>query len=99
MTLITDGAHLPLPLTSDKASIHAAIREIREAMAGGSMRKAYDMEDRVARLASAGDRAQEAAITPTDGRASASLRSESNLDLKSGDALNALFEKAKRFQQ
>ena len=48
IAMISDGAHLLLPLTSDKERIHGALAEIRDDAAGRAMRDTYQLENRTA---------------------------------------------------
>lgn len=93
IAMITNRAQLLLPLTSDKAQIHAALRQVREAMANGSMRKLYDMEDRIIRLAQGAESGGAGAPGVTK-----QLVSDKIIGRTSEDSITAFFESARRFQ-
>jgi VWFA-related protein len=52
IAMIGESAHMLLPLTADKATIHAALAEIRNVVAGRAIRDTYHIENRIAPLTS-----------------------------------------------
>jgi len=87
VAMISDGAHLLLPLTSDKARIHAALGEIRAAMAGRAMRDIYRIENRVA-LVTHDDKSNESVgYIPSGGPSLNSLIERGERFQKSADSM------------
>ncbi|HEY4641235.1 MAG TPA: VWA domain-containing protein [Thermoanaerobaculia bacterium] len=83
IAMIGDGAHLLLPLTSDKERIHGALAQIRDVVAGRAMRDIYKMENRTARI--------------MEGVEGASTRINS-VGARSNTSLESLVEQSNRMQ-
>jgi VWFA-related protein len=104
IAMISDRAYLLLPLTSDKAHIHEALAQVRQAMAEGSMRRIFAMDDRVARQAEGAGQDEGATKVDQSGRASDTEFSSSRTlsDLKDSEQtmdVSVLLRAAKRFEQ
>jgi VWFA-related protein len=91
LAMITDRAHILLPLTADKTRIHDALITVRNAMAGRPVGTMAFMDDRIARNAPGS--------LPTD---DANVR-WSGATIAGADAgaaaVNALVEEANRFEE
>ncbi|MEA2162619.1 MAG: hypothetical protein QOK37_746 [Thermoanaerobaculia bacterium] len=90
IAMISDRAYLILPLTSDKTRIHEALEQVRQAMAEGSMRRIFALDDRVARQLYASE-------TSAAGGSSLTLRDKA--DSEQTRDTSALLQAAKRFEQ
>jgi VWFA-related protein len=96
VAMISDRAYLLLPLTSDKARIHEALGTVRQAMAEGSMRKIFEMDDRVARDLRGFDQAAKE-MQASEGPNLKALSSDAVNE--QGTDVNTLLRSANRFEQ
>jgi VWFA-related protein len=88
ISMISDGAHLLLAPTSDKARIHAALGQIRAAMAGRAMRDTYHVENRVAQSVGSDRSVESIGLIDSGGPSVNTLIERGNYFLSSADTIS-----------